>query len=75
MTVSVLVADVEWVDRRGAALISGRMVTRADIRDFETLGDRRADGHLTVEAKQRIAASLVQRLEARAFHHVRDCHG
>ena len=75
MTVSVLVADIEWVDRRGAALVCGRMVTRADICDLETLGDRRSDGRLTAEAKERIAASLAERLEARRFHHVRDCNG
>ena len=73
--VSVLVADVEWVDRRGAALVCGRMVTRADIRDHETLGDRRPDGRLTAGAKERIAEALAERLEARPFHHVRDCNG
>lgn len=54
--------DIEWIDTYGHARVCGHDVHKTQILALEEPGDRRADGHLTAAAKERIAQALTVRL-------------
>lgn len=62
MTPRATPGDVEWIDSYGHARICGQQVHKATILALEQPDDRRADGHLTAAAKERIAADLTTQL-------------
>ncbi|MFD0557803.1 hypothetical protein FB566_3089 [Stackebrandtia endophytica] len=59
------VGDVDWIDVYGEARICGHQVRKTDLLTMERAGDRRPDGHLTGQAKERIARELTGRLRDR----------
>ena len=65
MNPHVTVGDIDWIDVYGQARICGHQVSKADLLALERTGDRRPDGHLTGEAKERIAQELTGRLHDR----------
>jgi len=62
MTPRATPGDVEWIDAYGHARVCGHTVHRSAIQALERAGDRRADGRLTVAAKERIADTVTEQL-------------
>src|SRR5690606_9230118 len=62
-------ADVEWIDTHGDAMVAGYLITTANIQAHERTGDRRLNGRLSHDAKERIAGELSTYLER--IHRIR----
>ena len=66
------IADVEWLDSIGDTQICGHRFTRSDVTHAEEPGDRRPDGRLTVEAKEKIAIVLSGDIQRREHYSLRE---